>query len=133
MQRRKNLDWSGNSSTGSPTTKGLETGSAPKSIHGFSNQSGLSGRFQAMKETKETTDQKRRFVRVRPAASAAKIIVGPRDPAIDCRIVDYSAGGACLEVDVQAKLPNRFVLLYSGTKKSCRVVWSAGRRSGVVF
>jgi hypothetical protein len=82
---------------------------------------------------KETAKQQRRFVRVRPAASAAKIIAGPREPIIDCRIVDYSAGGACLEVEGQTKLPNRFVLLYSGTKKNCRIVWSAGRRTGVVF
>jgi hypothetical protein len=80
--------------------------------------------------------QPRRFVRVRPTgkiSSIAKIIIGPRAPVIDCSIIDYSAGGACLEVSGETKLPNRFELLYGGTKKRCRVVWSVGRRLGVVF
>ena len=80
--------------------------------------------------------QPRRFVRVRPTgkmSSMAKVILGPRDPTIDCSVVDYSAGGACLEVSGQIKLPNRFELLHAGTKKRCRVVWSAGRRCGVTF
>lgn len=78
----------------------------------------------------------RRFARVRPSgkmSSMAKVIVGPRSPIIDCSIVDYSAGGACLEVSGQTQLPSRFELLFGGTKKRCRVVWSAGRRFGVVF
>lgn len=35
----------------------------------------------------------RRFTRVRPTgrnADVAKLIVGPKDPVIDCRVVDYS-------------------------------------------
>jgi hypothetical protein len=66
-------------------------------------------------------------------SSMAKVILGPRDPAIDCSVVDYSAGGACLEVSSRIKLPNRFELLHGGTKKRCRVIWSAGRRCGVAF
>jgi hypothetical protein len=78
----------------------------------------------------------RRFARVRPAgrnSDVAKVIVGPKVPVIDCRVVDYSPGGACLEIWGQTKLPNRFELLFGGTKKRCRVVWSAGRRLGVAF
>jgi hypothetical protein len=30
-------------------------------------------------------------------------------------------------------LPNRFDLLFGGTKKRCRVVWTTGRRLGVAF
>jgi hypothetical protein len=78
----------------------------------------------------------RRFARVRPAgrnSDAAKVIVGPKLPVIDCRVVDYSPGGACLEIWGQIKLPNRFELLFGGTKKRCRVVWSVGRRLGVAF
>jgi hypothetical protein len=63
----------------------------------------------------------------------AKLIVGPKAPVIDCKIVDYSAGGACLEVCGQTKLPDRFELLFGGTKKRCRVVWRAGLRVGVAF
>jgi hypothetical protein len=78
----------------------------------------------------------RRFARVRPngpSSKVAKIIVAPREPVIDCAIVDYSAGGACLEVSGPIVLPTRFELLWGGTKKKCRVVWKAGRRTGVAF
>lgn len=80
--------------------------------------------------------QDRRFLRVRPSGSlsrTAKIIVDPKSPVIDCGIVDYSAGGACLEVSPPRSLPKRFELLYSGTKKKCRVVWVRGPRLGVAF
>jgi hypothetical protein len=78
----------------------------------------------------------RLFARVRPTgqmSGGAKIIVGPKAPLIDCRVVDYSPGGACLEVLGKPQLPNRFELLFGGTKKRCRVVWTAGRRLGVAF
>jgi hypothetical protein len=78
----------------------------------------------------------RRFTRVRPTgriSDAAKLIVGPKTPAIDCRVVDYSPGGACLEVSGQIRPPDRFELLFGGAKKRCRVVWSVGRRLGVAF
>jgi len=41
---------------------------------------------------------KRLYRRVRPAsggAAKAQIVVGPKQPAIACRLVDYSRGGAC--------------------------------------
>ncbi len=78
----------------------------------------------------------RRFARVRPSgqvSSAAKIIVDPRVPVIDCSIVDYSAGGACLELASQISLPRRFELLHGRTRKRCRLIWKAGRRVGVAF
>ena len=78
----------------------------------------------------------RRFVRVRPrglVSDAAKLILGPKAPAMDCRVVDYSPGGACLEISGQIKPPNRFELLFGGTRKRCRIVWSTGRRMGVAF
>jgi hypothetical protein len=78
----------------------------------------------------------RRFARVRPSGQVsrvAKIIIDPRVPVIDCSVVDYSAGGACLELPGQIALPPRFELLHGRTKKRCRVVWKAGRRIGVAF
>ena len=78
----------------------------------------------------------RRFARVRPTgriSDMGKLIVGPKAPVIDCRVIDYSPGGACLEISGQTKVPNRFELLHGGTKKRCRVVWVAGRRLGVAF
>jgi hypothetical protein len=78
----------------------------------------------------------RLFARVRPkgqVSAVAKIIVAPQAPAIDCTIVDYSPGGACLEVCGQITLPPRFELLWGATKKKCRVVWKSGKRMGVAF
>jgi len=77
----------------------------------------------------------RRFTRVRPqglVSKAAKIIVAPRAPVIDCTVVDYAPGGACLDVGL-ITVPTRFELLWGNTKKKCRVVWKAGRRIGVAF
>jgi hypothetical protein len=78
----------------------------------------------------------RRFNRVRPAGrmpGSAKLIVGPKLPVIDCSVVDYSAGGACIEICGPVKLPSRFEILYAGSKKRCRVVWNNGRRFGLSF
>ena len=77
----------------------------------------------------------RRFARVRPSGlvpKAAKIIIDNKSPAIDCSVIDLSVGGACLDVG-NVTLPKRFVLLHGKTKKSCLVVWKAGRRLGVAF
>ena len=81
------------------------------------------------------TTHPRRFARVRPAGQVSrtgKIIVAPRDPMIECTILDYSAGGACLDVGL-IDLPQRFELVWGVTRKKCRKVWKAGRRIGVAF
>lgn len=78
----------------------------------------------------------RRAARVRPSggmSSAAKIIIDPKAPLVDCRIVDYSASGACIEISGETKLPNRFELVFGRTRKRCRIVWTKGRRMGLVF
>jgi hypothetical protein len=78
----------------------------------------------------------RRFARVRPSGQvsrSAKVIVDLKWPAIDCSIVDYSAGGACLELAGPIPLPPRFELLHGRTRKRCRLIWKAGRRVGVAF
>src|SRR5215204_3534123 len=44
----------------------------------------------------------RRFVRVRPAGLVSKngkIVLAGKGSAIDCSVIDLSAGGACLEVN----------------------------------
>jgi hypothetical protein len=78
----------------------------------------------------------RRFARVKPSgpvSRAAKIIVHQGVPVVECSIVDYSAGGACLELAGPMSLPPRFELLHGRTRKRCRLVWKAGRRVGVAF
>lgn len=80
--------------------------------------------------------QPRLYKRVRPSgqmARTATIILGPKQPAINCNVIDYSAGGACIEICGQVTLPSRFELLYGSTRKKCRIVWTKGIRSGVSF
>jgi hypothetical protein len=82
------------------------------------------------------TKPQRLYQRVRPASGAAakaQIIVGPKAPVIACRLVDYSRGGACLEVSPTVSLPERFELLHGGVRKKSRVVWRRGMRIGVAF
>jgi hypothetical protein len=78
----------------------------------------------------------RLYARVRPdgrISRTAKISCGPRTPVIECILVDYSAGGACLQLEKHVALPERFEVLYGTTKKRCRVVWKRGLRIGVAF
>ena len=78
----------------------------------------------------------RLYQRVRPPtseASKAQIIVVPKLPAVACRLVDYSPGGACLEIFPMVNLPERFELLHGKVRKKSRVVWRRGIRIGVVF
>jgi hypothetical protein len=66
------------------------------------------------------TKSQRLYQRVRPGsgeAAKAQIIVGPKLPVIACRLVDYSRGGACLEVSPVVTLPERFELRHGGVKK----------------
>jgi hypothetical protein len=86
--------------------------------------------------TTVSTDNRRRFTRVRPSglvSSAATIIIGPNRPTIGCTIIDLSAGGACLDLPDPDRLPSRFVLLYGGTRKNCLIMWKKFRRIGVQF
>jgi hypothetical protein len=79
---------------------------------------------------------KRLFERVRPAgriSRTAKIILGPKLPVIECLLIDYSAGGACIQMEKHCELPNRFDLLYGTSQKRCRIVWKRGLRLGLTF
>jgi len=78
----------------------------------------------------------RLYQRVLPTTSAAakaQIIVSPKAPVVTCRLVDYSPGGACLEIFPMVQLPERFELLHGSVRKKSRVVWRRGIRIGVAF
>jgi hypothetical protein len=66
-------------------------------------------------------------------SSAAKILSDAKAPAIDVILVDYSAGGACLQLLKFIELPQRFEVLYGTVRKRCRIVWKRGMRIGVAF
>jgi hypothetical protein len=82
--------------------------------------------------------ESRAFVRLRPegrVSKTAKIFLGsgPKAPVIECQLVDYSPGGACLQLEKYIDIPERFEILYGTTRKRCRVAWKRGLRIGVVF
>jgi hypothetical protein len=78
----------------------------------------------------------RRFARVRPTGrvpSSVKLLLEPKAPLVECRLVDYSAGGACIELPRSLQVPERFEMFHGNIKKRCRRVWSRGLRIGVSF
>jgi hypothetical protein len=80
--------------------------------------------------------EQRRFVRSRPrglVATRGAIIIDQRTPAVDCIVLDLSAGGACIDVTGQTPIPERVTFVHSGNKKQCRVVWRRGRRLGLQY
>ena len=97
---------------------------------------GLAATFDVEVIGVNKTVNPRRFARVKPigrVSNAAKLVVGPKDPMIDCTLVDFSPGGACLEIGLQVTLPARFELVHGNTRKRCRVVWKNKNRIGVTF
>lgn len=82
------------------------------------------------------TQYPRLFARLKPTgriSTVAKIFVGADAVPLECILVDYSAGGACLQLPRSAALPARFDVLYGTTRKHCRLVWKRGLRLGVAF
>jgi hypothetical protein len=80
-------------------------------------------------------NEKRRWCRVKPQGQAAQngnLIIEQR-PAVACRVVDTSAGGACLELLAPCDLPKRFVFVHGATRKVCTLVWKRGFRIGVQY
>jgi len=80
--------------------------------------------------------QQRLYPRLKPdgrLSRAAKILSAPNAPVIECTLIDYSAGGACLQLPKYADLPSRFELLNGTTRKRCRLVWRRALRIGVAF
>jgi hypothetical protein len=77
----------------------------------------------------------RLYKRVMPSGQMSRtgqIIVGPKLPVLTCRVIDYSAGGACLDIGPSV-VPDRLEFLYGGVRKKSRVVWRRGIRIGLAF
>jgi hypothetical protein len=78
----------------------------------------------------------RLFARMKPTgriSCIAKIFASANAAVVECILVDYSAGGACLQLKAFIALPERFDVLYGTTRKHCRMVWKRGLRIGVAF
>jgi hypothetical protein len=93
------------------------------------------GDFMTLLQTETTPHQPRLHERVPtpPQSAFASIVIDGKLPAIDCDVIDFSAGGACLDVPGKPILPPRFELIHGDTRKPCRMVWGRGTRVGVVF
>jgi hypothetical protein len=59
--------------------------------------------------------------------------VSPKAPVVACKLIDYSPGGACLEIFPMVALPDRIELLHGNVRKKGRIVWRRGIRIGVAF
>ena len=84
----------------------------------------------------EQMTQQRLYKRITPSglmSRTGQIIVGPKLPAMTCRVVDYSAGGACLDIYGLGAVPDRFEFLSGGVRKKSHIVWRRGIRIGVAF
>ena len=80
--------------------------------------------------------ENRRYSRIRPSglvSKTGKLILDPKAPAVDCKVVDLSGGGACLELVRPTQLPRRFMVVHGGTRKHCSLVWQKDLRFGVTF
>ena len=66
-------------------------------------------------------------------ANRGTLVVDSRRPAIDCNVLNISAGGACVDVHGHTAIPARVTFIHSGSKKVCRVIWRKGRRIGLLF
>ena len=58
-----------------------------------------------------------------------------RAGGIDCRVRNFSSGGACLEVTSQVGIPEHFdlVIAHDHFRQPCHVVWRTATRLGVEF
>jgi len=52
---------------------------------------------------------------------------------IDCRVIDLSAGGACLEVQGYHDLPKKFEFIHGSSRRPCYLAWHRGNRLGISY
>ena len=62
-----------------------------------------------------------------------RVLLAGSAQVIECRIVDLSAGGACLEFSRLYDLPKRFTFLHGSSRKLCRLAWIRGYRAGIEY
>jgi hypothetical protein len=52
---------------------------------------------------------------------------------IECRVIDLSQGGACLELRGYHDLPKKFEFIHGSARKPCYLAWHRGNRVGVSY
>jgi hypothetical protein len=84
--------------------------------------------------SRSRTEQRKQ--RRQPLHYSAKIVMDGEELARTCALSDVSQSGACLVLDRDKQLPDRFVLLLSangGAQRRCEVIWRHGTKIGVKF
>jgi hypothetical protein len=79
---------------------------------------------------------KRRWIRIKPSGlvpRTGRILVAGSVAVIECRVLDLSAGGACLEFSRRYDLPKRFTFLHGTSRTLCRLAWIRGYRAGIEY
>ena len=78
--------------------------------------------------------ERRRFERTK-VLKKAKIIFAHSEPLIDCVVFDLSTGGAGIQVENPAAIPDEVELTFDAarTLRACRVAWRSESRIGVAF
>lgn len=76
-----------------------------------------------------------RRVTLRQRMLKAGTIAFNRAGGISCTVRNMSPTGACLEVESQIGIPDRFTLVIESDhlRRSCRVAWRKNKRLGVAF
>lgn len=80
--------------------------------------------------------EKRRWIRLKPSGlvpRTGKLLLGDKGELVECRIIDFSAGGACLELPRYLDLPKRFEFINGRTRTVCRLAWARGYRVGIMY
>jgi hypothetical protein len=79
-------------------------------------------------------NENRRWIRIKPTGVAqrtGKLLLGKN--LVDCRIVDLSAGGACIELSKACNLPKQFEFIHGRTRMVCSAAWIRGYRVGIKY
>jgi PilZ domain len=66
-------------------------------------------------------------------AKSGQLFLSPSGDPIECRIVDFSSGGACLETSTQLDLPHRFEFRHGGVRRFCFLAWKRRYRLGITY
>jgi hypothetical protein len=78
--------------------------------------------------------EKRRWNRIKPSGPMrrdGKLVLGQN--LVDCRIIDVSAGGACIELPSACNLPKHFEFINGRSRMVCHVAWMRGTRVGIEY
>jgi hypothetical protein len=80
-------------------------------------------------------ERDQRWHRRQPLACPARLIFKDQSLALNCAVENISAGGACLGFAATVDLPREFALeiVSLSLRVRTRLVWSAGKRHGVMF